>query len=121
MKRIVIGVVVVGVFAVGFGVWWFLIRDDAPPEAALVDRDVAEDGGDMQVVGLAPDGSAFVLLQLVGQDGSELTGPAFSPDGTRLYLSSQRGPVAGGNHGITYEVRGAFAGVAATIFADGYE
>ena len=85
---------------------------------------VAEDGGDMQLVGLGPDGTPFVLLQVTGQAGSEITGPAFSPDGTRLYFSSQRAAVASGAHGITYEVRGPFVdapGIAATIFADGYE
>jgi secreted PhoX family phosphatase len=44
------------------------------------------------------------FLQVTGQDGSELTGPAFSPDGSRLYVSSQRG----NGFGITYEVRGPF-------------
>jgi polyisoprenoid-binding protein YceI len=43
VKRIVVVVALIAVLAGGFGVWWFLIRDDAPPEAALVDRDVAED------------------------------------------------------------------------------
>jgi len=64
---------------------------------------VAEDGGDMQLVLLTSDGTVAPLLQLTGQDGSELTGPAFSPDGTRLYFSSQRG---GGGAGLTYEVNG---------------
>jgi uncharacterized protein len=43
-----------------------------------------------------------VLLQVVGQDESELTGPAFSPDGRSLYFSSQRGGPL--KLGITYEV-----------------
>ena len=38
----------------------------------------------------------------VAVTGSEITGPAFSPDGTRLYFTSQRNP------GTTYEVRGPF-------------
>lgn len=65
---------------------------------------VAEDGGNMQLVILAPDGSVSPFLEVTGQSGSELTGPAFSPDGTRLYFSSQRG----NTFGITYEVRGPF-------------
>jgi secreted PhoX family phosphatase len=63
---------------------------------------VAEDGGDMQIVRLRSDGSVKAVAQVVGVSGSEITGPAFSPDGTRLYFSSQRNP------GATYEVRGPF-------------
>jgi secreted PhoX family phosphatase len=66
------------------------------------DRYVAEDGGDMQVVRLGPDGLVEPVAQVVGVEGSEITGPAFSPDGTRLYFSSQRSP------GRTYEVTGPF-------------
>ena len=38
----------------------------------------------------APDAVA-PFLPLIGHAGSEITGPAFRPDGTRLYFSSQRG------------------------------
>jgi secreted PhoX family phosphatase len=71
---------------------------------------VAEDGGNMELVMLGPDGVPTPFLRLVGQDGSEITGPAFSPDGTRLYFSSQRGPSSNrlGFDGITYEVSGPF-------------
>jgi secreted PhoX family phosphatase len=65
---------------------------------------VAEDGGNMQLVILAPDESVSPFLEVTGQSDSEITGPAFSPDGTRLYFSSQRGNYVG----ITYEVSGAF-------------
>jgi hypothetical protein len=65
---------------------------------------VAEDGGDMQIVAILGDGSLKPLLQIVGHDGSEITGPAFDPSGTRLYFSSQRAP--GG--GVTFEVNGPF-------------
>jgi secreted PhoX family phosphatase len=65
---------------------------------------VCEDGGDMQLVLLSPDGSVSPFLQIVGQDSSELTGPAFSPAGDRLYVSSQRGNLLG----ITYEITGPF-------------
>jgi secreted PhoX family phosphatase len=67
---------------------------------------VAEDGGDMQLVLLGPDGSVSAFLQLIGQGGSEITGPAFSPPGNRLYLSSQRG--GPNSTGITYEIKGPF-------------
>lgn len=69
---------------------------------------VAEDGGDNQLVALTPDGQVVPLLQVVGQDDSELTGPAFNPDYTRLYFSSQTGFVKDGP-GITYEIIGPFA------------
>jgi hypothetical protein len=45
------------------------------------------------------------FLRISGQSGSEITGPAFGPDGTRLYLSSQRGV---NGTGITYEITGPF-------------
>lgn len=66
---------------------------------------VCEDGGDMQLVGLSPDGSVSPILQVVGQDTSELTGVGFDRSGQRLYVSSQRG--TDGN-GIVYEVTGPF-------------
>jgi hypothetical protein len=71
---------------------------------------VAEDGGDMQVVAVSSDGEAVPLLQIVGQTGSELAGPAFSPDGRRFYVSSQRALDSGGGSGLglTYEITGPF-------------
>jgi secreted PhoX family phosphatase len=66
---------------------------------------VAEDGGNMELVMLTPDGLALALLRVEGQPRSELTGPAFDPKGKRLYFSSQRGR---DGRGITYEVRGPF-------------
>ena len=73
---------------------------------------VAEDGGDMQIVVIDSEGGVAPLMQIEGQDGSEITGPAFSPDGSRLYFSSQRGCAlfGGGNgFGITYEISGPFS------------
>lgn len=69
---------------------------------------VAEDGGDMQIVVLSRTGELRPLLQIVGHDLSEITGPAFSPDGTRLYFSSQRGSTGLSEDGVTYEVTGPF-------------
>ncbi len=67
---------------------------------------VAEDGGDMQLIIITPDRVVAPVLQVTGQDSSEITGPAFDPSGSRLYFSSQRGGTNG--LGITYEVRGPF-------------
>lgn len=67
---------------------------------------VAEDGGDMQLVLIsAGDHVVAPFLQVVGHQGSEITGPAFDPSSNRLYCSSQRG--ADGD-GVTYEVSGPF-------------
>lgn len=67
---------------------------------------VAEDGGDMQLVVIGPDGRVAPLLQAADQTGSsELAGPAFSPDGTRLYVSAMRNGQAGApGQGITFEI-----------------
>lgn len=69
---------------------------------------VAEDPGDLQIVALTATGGIKPIVQVTGQPGSEITGPALSPDGGRLYFSSQRSP------GTTYEVEGPFLGPAAS-------
>ena len=71
---------------------------------------VAEDGGDMQIVILGPYGDIYPIVQVHGQDHSEMTGPSISPDGTRLYFSSQRGPHAW-SKGQTFEITGKFNGL----------
>ncbi|HEX4867718.1 MAG TPA: alkaline phosphatase PhoX [Acidimicrobiales bacterium] len=78
-----------------------------------------EDGGDMQVVLLTPDGQPDPFLQFVGHPDSEVTGAAFDPSDTRLFVSSQRAPtpqtiddlVGGGGSqtlGRTYLITGPF-------------
>lgn len=67
---------------------------------------IAEDGGSMQIIVILPSGELRPLMQIVGQDSSEVTGPAFDPSGTRLYFSSQR--AEGLSNGITYEISGPF-------------
>jgi uncharacterized protein len=70
---------------------------------------VAEDGGDMQIVAILPDGSVKPIMQIEGQDNSEITGPAFSPKGDRLYFSSERAFTTGLiDGGATYEISGPF-------------
>ena len=78
---------------------------------------VAEDGDDLQIVAVRSDNSMFEVVRVIGHPGSELAGPALSPDRTRLYFSSQRGPAPndlgpgapGPITGVTYEVTGPFA------------
>ena len=70
---------------------------------------MAEDADDLQLVQLAQTSNGWTatpFLQFVGHDGSEVTGPSFSPDGTRLYVTSQRGT---DGDGLTFEITGAFA------------
>ncbi len=62
----------------------------------------AEDGGNLELVALTPGGLALPIVRLAGVPGTEITGPALSPDGRRLYFSSQRNP------GVTFEVMGPF-------------
>ncbi|MGW1495172.1 alkaline phosphatase PhoX [Streptomyces sp. NPDC002402] len=69
---------------------------------------VAEDGGNLEICIITPDDVVAVFLRVNGQSSSEITGPAFSPDGTRLYFSSQRGTSGSSSGGITYEVTGPF-------------
>ncbi|MFJ4867368.1 alkaline phosphatase PhoX [Streptomyces sp. NPDC088757] len=69
---------------------------------------VAEDGGNMEICVITPDDVVAPFLRINGQSGSEITGPAFSPDCRRLYFSSQRGTSGSSSGGITYEVTGPF-------------
>ncbi|MEM9203047.1 MAG: alkaline phosphatase PhoX [Actinomycetota bacterium] len=65
---------------------------------------VVEDGGNLEIVFVTRSGEVTVVGRYDGPVGSELTGPAFDPSGTRLYVSSQRSP------GETFEISGPFAG-----------
>jgi hypothetical protein len=76
--------------------------------SASGDLFVAEDGGTMEICVITPADVVAPFLRVEGQSASEITGPAFSPDGTRLYFSSQRGTSGSSSGGITYEVTGPF-------------
>jgi secreted PhoX family phosphatase len=86
--------------------------DNVTVHAPSGDVFVAEDDDDRQLVLLADAQGTRIaapFMQLLGHEGSEVTGPAFSPDGSRLYFSSQRG--TGGRDfspGMTFEVSGPF-------------
>ena len=98
--------------------------DNLTVDAGTGDIFVAEDGGNMEVVIITPDGVVAPFARLVDQDNSEITGPVFNPRRDRLYFSSQRGPsprpIGDINPmvvtedrfgGITYEVSGPFRGI----------
>lgn len=74
---------------------------------------VAEDKtGEQDMVAIRPNGELVHMLRLTGHDASELTGPAFSPDGRHFFFNSQRGTSASGpgQGGITYRVSGPWFG-----------
>ena len=67
---------------------------------------VAEDGTAMRLA-VVMNGQPAKLLMQITRGGSEICGPAFTPDGSRLYFASQRGPsgTAGtGTSGVIYEM-----------------
>ena len=67
---------------------------------------VAEDGDNMELCFLDHKGFAKPLVRIDGHWLSEITGPAFSPDGSRLYFSSQRGKTGSrSTGGMTFELR----------------
>jgi hypothetical protein len=77
---------------------------------------VCEDGGNMEICVITPAGVVAPFLQLTGPAatglagrGNELAGVAFNPAGDRMYFSAQRAF----DFGVTYEVRGPFAGAGA--------
>ena len=83
--------------------------DNITRHAPSGDLYVAEDGGNMEVCLITTadaQDTVAPFLRFVGHSASEVTGPAFSPDGTRLYVSSQRG--TDGITGRTYEITGPF-------------
>jgi hypothetical protein len=86
--------------------------DNVTVHAPSGDIFVCEDDDNLECVLLAnePRGRvAAPFMQFVGHEGSEVTGAAFSPDASRLYITSQRG--IGRKYdspGMTFEVTGPF-------------
>jgi uncharacterized protein len=79
---------------------------------------VCEDGDDMQICVIAPDGTVAPFLQLTGEAavgladrGNELAGAIFDPSHRRLYFSAQRAY----GFGAVYEVRGPFHGAGGEV------
>lgn len=65
---------------------------------------VAEDGSGMRLMVVVPNEPPKILFQITGNPASEIVGPAFHPDGSKLYFSAQRGPGGGDALGATYEL-----------------
>ena len=71
---------------------------------------MSQHGDDVQLVQLVPNAggwTAAVFVQFADHDRSEVAGPVFSPNGTRLYVNSQRGFDGAG---MTFEITGPFTG-----------
>lgn len=96
------------IYNAAFYTWPVLTGVDNITANTAGDLLVAEDGGDMQIVVIARQGEVYPLLQVTGHNHSEITGPAFSPDGSRLYFSSQRGKTGQSEDGVTFEIIGPF-------------
>ncbi|MGJ8669105.1 MAG: alkaline phosphatase PhoX [Oceanococcus sp.] len=71
----------------------------SPAGDILVAEDLTESGRSIRIMVIIPNQPAKVLVELQ-HPGSEICGPAFSPDGSRLYFSSQRGPNLPGGHNL---------------------
>ena len=78
----------------------------SPAGDILVAEDLASSGRPIRIMVVVPNQPAKVLVE-VNHLGSEICGPAFSPDGSRLYFSSQRGPVVPGGQAALNFVAGA--------------
>lgn len=105
--------------------------DNITVDGGTGDLYVAEDGGNMEVVIITPQGAIAPFVRVVGDahEPSEITGPVFNPKRDRLYFSSQRGPsnrdladiipnfspieglgAIGKAAGVTFEISGPFRG-----------
>ena len=84
--------------------------DNLTVDPATGDLFVAEDGSTQDLGIISTDRASgdldiAALVRFEGHDGSEVTGPAMSPDRSTLVVSSQRGT---DGRGITYAITGPF-------------
>lgn len=83
--------------------------DNVTVDAGSGDVYIAEDRSDpLEVVIISAEREVAPFARLIGpiHTRSEITGPCFSPDGSRLYFSSQRAD----GRGMTFEATGPFRG-----------
>lgn len=78
----------------------------SPAGDVLVAEDLTESGRAIRIMVVIPNEPAKTLVE-VRHEGSEICGPAFSPDGSRLYFSSQRGPILPGLQNVANFIAGA--------------
>ena len=78
---------------------------------------VCEDGGNMEICVIEPDGTVAPFLRLTGEAavglpslGNELSGVIFAPSGDRMYFAAQRAF----GFGAVYEVTGPFRAATGT-------
>ena len=65
---------------------------------------LTEDAGNLEIGVIRSDVTSQAVMRLMDHDSSEVTGPALSPDGSRLYFSSQRCTTGKSEGGVTFEV-----------------
>ncbi|NCU04832.1 MAG: DUF839 domain-containing protein [Chitinophagaceae bacterium] len=50
---------------------------------------ICEDSDDARIIGITPDGHAYIIAQNIGYRESEFAGPVFSPSGKTLFVNIQ--------------------------------
>jgi hypothetical protein len=101
--------------------------DNLAVDVRTGDLFACEDGGNMEIGIISAAGQVAPFARIDGQADSELTGVAFSPDQSRMYVSSQRAPTRlrlrdlipetedDRTIGVVYEISGPFRGAGAPV------